>query len=302
MTRPYDAIHRTATAEPTVQLIIVSGLAGAGKSVVLQTLEDIGYFCIDNFPMAMLGDVSPATLTAEGLDHERLAVGIDTRAGHKRLADLPHRLDALRAAGIDVELIFVTAEVDTILSRFDHTRRRHPLASSELPLPEAIRADREALATIEAHADVAIDTTRTNIHELRDIVRNRVELGQRGAIAILLQSFGFKHGVPAGVDFCFDARCLPNPYWQSELRQSTGQDQPVIDFFEADATTQTYLDDIGVFFDKWLPAFARDDRAYVTIAVGCTGGNHRSVYLVDQLAGQLRAHYEPVIVRHNEKA
>ncbi len=283
-----------------MKLIVVSGLAGAGKSVVLQTLEDIGYFSIDNFPVAMLGDVSPATLTTEGLDYDRLALGIDTRAGRERLADLPERLDALRAGGIDVELIFVTAEQDTILSRFDQTRRRHPLASGDLALPEAIAVDREALGAIEAAADIAIDTTRTNIHELRDIVRNRVEFGQQGTVAVLLQSFGFKNGVPAGVDFCFDARCLPNPHWQPTLQQATGKDTGVIAFFENDPATQAYLRDIGTFFETWLPVFAGADRAYVTIAVGCTGGNHRSVYLVEQLAEQLRAHYQPVLVRHNE--
>ncbi|WP_111748047.1 RNase adapter RapZ [Salinisphaera orenii] len=283
-----------------MKLIIVSGLAGAGKSVVLQTLEDIGYFSIDNLPLAMLRDVSASTLTAEGLDYERLALGIDTRAGRERLADLPQRIDNLRAAGVDVELMFVTADPGTILGRFDQTRRRHPLATADLALPEAIRADRDALSAIEDSADVTIDTSRTNIHELRDIVRNRVESGQPGSVAILLQSFGFKHGIPDGVDFCFDARCLPNPYWDPELRQATGRDPGVAAFFEADQATQTYLADLSNFFETWLPAFAHGDRAYVTIAIGCTGGNHRSVYLVEQLAKSCRAHYEPVIVRHNE--
>ncbi|NNC23748.1 RNase adapter RapZ [Salinisphaera sp. USBA-960] len=283
-----------------MKLIIVSGLAGAGKSVVLQTLEDIGYFSIDNLPLAMLRDVSASTLTAEGLDYERLALGIDTRAGRERLADLPQRIDNLRAAGVDVELMFVTADPGTILGRFDQTRRRHPLATADLALPEAIRADRDALSAIEDSADVTIDTSRTNIHELRDIVRNRVESGQPGSVAILLQSFGFKHGIPDGVDFCFDARCLPNPYWDPELRQATGRDPGVAAFFEADQATQTYLTDLSNFFETWLPAFAHGDRAYVTIAIGCTGGNHRSVYLVEQLAKSCRAHYEPVIVRHNE--
>jgi len=283
-----------------MRLIVVSGLAGAGKSVALRMLEDLGYYCIDNLPMGLLREVSAATLQQQGLDYERLAVGIDARARNADIAGFPDRIEELRAGGIDIEVIFLHADSDTILRRYSETRRKHPLTDADTSLIDAVAADRRLLEPIADCAEVSIDTSHTNIHQLRDIVRNRVEARQTGDLSILLQSFGFKHGVPQAVDFVFDVRCLPNPHWIAELRDLTGLDAAVSEHLAAQPATDEMLDDIHGFMSRWLPAFAREDRAYVTIAIGCTGGRHRSVYLVEALARRLRETYTPTLVRHNE--
>lgn len=283
-----------------MRLIVVSGLAGAGKSVALNMLEDLGYYCIDNLPMELLRDVSVATLHRQGLDFERLAVGIDARARHDEIAAFPDRIETLRAGGIDVEVMYLHADDDVILRRYSETRRKHPLTDSRTSLVDAVAADRTLLEPIAAHADITIDTTHTNIHQLRDIVRNGIEASAGGDLSVLLQSFGFKYGVPQAVDFVFDVRCLPNPHWVPALRGHTGLEAPVIEHLEKQPETGKMLNDIGDFLSRWLPAFARENRAYVTVAVGCTGGKHRSVYLVERLAERLREHYPQTLVRHNE--
>lgn len=283
-----------------MRLIVVSGLAGAGKSVALHMLEDLNYYCIDNLPLGLLSEVSADTLHRQGLDFDRLAVGIDSRSRRDEMAGFPERIDALREAGIDIEVMYLHADKDTILRRYSETRRKHPLTDAQTSLIDAIDTDRSLLAPIANCADVSIDTSQTNIHQLRDIIRNRVEGGSTGELSILLQSFGFKYGLPQGVDFIFDVRCLPNPHWVAELRELTGQDTPVIEHLEAQPETHAMLDDIHGFMQRWLPAFARENRAYVTIAVGCTGGRHRSVYIIEQLAHRLRETYAQTLVRHNE--
>lgn len=283
-----------------MRLIIVSGLAGAGKSGALHMLEDMGYYCIDNLPIGLLRDVTAATLKRQGLDFERLAVGIDSRARHADIADFPDRIEALKAGGIDIEVIYLHADDDTILRRYSETRRTHPLTDATTSLIDAVGADRALLEPIAAMANIAIDTSQTNIHQLRDIIRNRVDASQSGELSVLLQSFGFKYGVPQAVDFVFDVRCLANPHWVPELRELTGLDAPVVAHLEAQPATREMLADIGRFLRRWLPEFARENRAYVTIAVGCTGGKHRSVYLVEQLAARLRDTYAQTLVRHNE--
>ncbi|GAB3679899.1 RNase adapter RapZ [Salinisphaera aquimarina] len=283
-----------------MRLIIVSGLAGAGKSVALHMLEDLGYYCIDNLPMGLLREVSAATLKNQGLNFDRLAVGIDARARRAEIAGFPERVEALRAGGIDIEVIYLHADSESILRRYSETRRKHPLTDSDTSLIDAVEADRRLLEPIAAKADVSIDTSNTNIHQLRDIIRNRVEASQSGELSILVQSFGFKYGVPQAVDFVFDVRCLPNPHWVPELRALTGLDAPVAEHLAAQPATGAMLDDIHGFLERWLPEFARENRAYVTIAIGCTGGKHRSVYLVEQLAARLREHYAQTLVRHNE--
>jgi len=283
-----------------MRLIIVSGLAGAGKSVALHMLEDLGYYCIDNLPMGLLREVSAATLKNQGLNFDRLAVGIDARARRAEIAGFPERVEALRAGGIDIEVIYLHADSESILRRYSETRRKHPLTDSDTSLIDAVEADRRLLEPIAAKADVSIDTSNTNIHQLRDIIRNRVEGGESGELAILVQSFGFKYGLPPAVDFVFDVRCLPNPHWVPELRPLTGQDSAVTDHLAAQPATHAMRDDIHAFLARWLPNFAREDRSYVTIAIGCTGGKHRSVYLTEQIAKLLRADYDHVLVRHNE--
>ncbi|MES1940302.1 glmZ(sRNA)-inactivating NTPase [Salinisphaera sp. T5B8] len=284
-----------------MRLIVVSGLAGSGKSVALHMLEDLGYYCIDNLPLGLLSEVSADTLNRQGLeDFDRLALGIDARSRRDEIARFQERIRSLRDAGIAIEVIYLHADTDTILRRYSETRRKHPLTDDHTSLIDAVQTDRELLAPIAESADVSIDTSHTNIHQLRDIIRNRVEGGASGELSILLQSFGFKYGLPQAVDFVFDVRCLPNPHWVPELRELTGQDAPVAEHLEAQPQTRAMLDDIHGFISRWLPEFARENRAYVTIAVGCTGGKHRSVYIIEQLARRLRETYAQTLVRHNE--
>lgn len=284
-----------------MRLIIISGLAGAGKSVALNMLEDLGYYCIDNLPLGLLGEVSAETLkNQKGLDFERLAIGVDARARKAEIAGFAARVADLRAGGIETEIIFLHADEDTILRRYSETRRKHPLSDEGRTLVDAVAADRRLTQPIADSADINIDTTRTNIHQLRDIIRNRVEGSQSGELSILVQSFGFKYGLPPAIDFVFDVRCLPNPHWVAELRPLTGLDDPVAEHLAGEPATHAMRDDIHTFLARWLPDFAREDRSYVTIAIGCTGGKHRSVYLVEQIAGLLRADYRQVLVRHNE--
>ena len=283
-----------------MRLIVVSGLAGSGKSVALHMLEDLGYYCIDNLPLGLLSEVSADTLNRQGLDFDRLALGIDARSRRDEIARFQERIRSLRDAGIAIEVIYLHADTDTILRRYSETRRKHPLTDDHTSLIDAVHTDRELLAPIAESADVSIDTSHTNIHQLRDIIRNRVEGGASGELSILLQSFGFKYGLPQAVDFVFDVRCLPNPHWVPELRELTGQDAPVAEHLAAQPQTGAMLDDIHGFVSRWLPEFARENRAYVTIAVGCTGGKHRSVYIIEQLARRLRETYAQTLVRHNE--
>lgn len=283
-----------------MRLIIVSGLAGSGKSVALHMLEDLGYYCIDNLPLSLLREVTADTLREQHHDFERMAVGVDARAGGRDIAAFPAHVESLKAAGIDVQVIFLEAQADIILTRYAETRRKHPLTDERTPLTEAIAADRALLKPIAEQADLVLDTSQTNIHQLRELIRTRVEASSDGGLSILLQSFGFKHGVPDAVDFVFDVRCLPNPHWIPELRAHSGLEQPVIDHLAGQPAVQQMYEDIGGFLDRWLPQFARENRAYITIAIGCTGGRHRSVYLVEQLAGRLRRHYDKTLVRHTE--
>lgn len=283
-----------------MRLIVVSGLAGSGKTVALNMLEDMGYYCIDNLPMELLRDVSVTTLNRQGMAFERMAVGIDARGRPETLAAFGERLAHLRASGIDTRVIYLEASEDVILKRFSETRRKHPLTNDSMALTEAVAADRKLLKPIASHADIRFDTSTTNIHQLRDFIRNNVEAGPDGRLSVLLQSFGFKYGIPRAVDFVFDVRCLPNPYWVPELRSYTGKQQPVIDHLEAQPEPARMLDDIETFLTRWLPAFARENRAYITIAIGCTGGRHRSVYLAEQLSRRLQQTEYRVLVHHNE--
>lgn len=283
-----------------MRLIIVSGLAGSGKSVALDMLEDLGYYCIDNLPIGLLRDVTAETLRTHDEHFERLAVGVDARARAEAIRGFPERIAALKTAGIDVQVIYLDAHDDVILKRYSETRRKHPLTDANTPLVDAVAADRELLRPIAEQADLVLDTSHTNIHQLRELIRTRVEASADGGLSILLQSFGFKNGVPEAVDFVFDVRCLPNPHWVEALRDQTGLDAAVVEHLENFADTGRMLRDIGDFITSWLPAFERENRAYITVAVGCTGGRHRSVYLVERLAERLREDYPRTLVRHTE--
>jgi RNase adapter protein RapZ len=281
------------------RLIIVSGLSGSGKTVALHTLEDAGYYCIDNLPISLLSGLG-AHLGLLGTDGgQDFAVGIDARNRPGDLQQFPSFLDHLRAHGVKTEIVFLTADDATLIKRFSETRRRHPLSADDRPLAEAIAVERHLLSPIQERADLLVDTTTTTLHQLRDIINERLG-GHHARLSILFQSFGFKHGVPADADFVFDVRCLPNPHWEPALRPLTGRDQPVAEYLEAQPQVEQMYVHIRDFLAHWIPAFERDNRSYLTIAIGCTGGQHRSVYLSERLAANFARQFGQVSMRHRE--
>ncbi len=283
-----------------MKLIIVTGLSGSGKSTALHTLEDLGYYCIDNLPMPLLPSLAAELTGQQSSIYERTAVGIDARNQSCCLQQLPEMLREIRQNGITCEIIFLEADDDTLIRRFSETRRKHPLTSDELPLAEAIQMERGLLEPFLQDADLRVDTTHTNQHELRDIIHNRLQERRENKISLLFQSFGFKHGVPHDVDFMFDVRCLPNPHWDQRLRHLTGMDKEVGEFLEGDPMVDKLLQDIATFLDTWIPPFEADGRSYLTVAIGCTGGQHRSVYLVERLATHFRELGRHILTRHRE--
>ncbi len=282
-----------------MKLVIISGLSGSGKSIALHVLEDLGYYCIDNLPIGMLPALAEQ-LQARGDQREPVAVGIDARNLIDELQRFPAILDSLRKAGVYSEVLFLEAEDATLIKRFSETRRRHPLSSEETPLAEAILQERQLLEPVAAEARLLIDTTRTNVHQLRDLIRQRVEGAEAGGMSLLFESFGFKHGVPVDADFVFDIRCMPNPHWVPELRGLTGRDQAVVDYLEQHPDVTRMYDDIRGLLENWIPRFEADNRSYMTVAVGCTGGQHRSVYMVERLADHFRQQRQGVLCRHRE--
>jgi UPF0042 nucleotide-binding protein len=276
-----------------MQLIVVSGLSGSGKSIVLNVLEDSGYYSVDNLPAKLLMGLT-RLLAEEG--HERVAVSIDVRSG-ATLSELPGFLSELRKSGIEVHLGFLDAKTDTLVKRYSETRRRHPLADGKRTLPESIEYERELLAEL-ADFGHHVDTSDLSPSTLRLWVKELLDLRESG-LTLLFQSFGFKHGIPLDADMVFDVRCLPNPHYDPVLRPLTGRDGPVIAFLQADTSVQSMLDDIRDYVEKWLPCFVRDNRSYLTVAIGCTGGRHRSVYLAEALATYFRGSRN-VLVRHRE--
>lgn len=280
-----------------MRLAIISGLSGSGKSVALATLEDAGFYCIDNLPVALL-EAFGAHITDAG-QSGRYAVGIDARNRPEDLARFPDILAGLESRNITCEIVFLDAEHDTLLKRFSETRRRHPLSGPDVPLGEAITGERELLMPLLERADLTLDTTHTTVHQLREIVRERLARAPH-SLSLLLESFGYKHGTPPDADFVFDARCLPNPHWQPDLRPLTGRDAAVADYLAGSDLVGDYLEQVRAFLAHWLPAFQRENRSYLTIAIGCTGGQHRSVYLVERLAEAFREQGLATTVRHRE--
>ncbi len=282
-----------------MRLVVVSGLSGAGKSIALHTLEDIGYYCVDNLPLALLEPFAEELLAGGDLWGEGAAVAIDARSRAGDLARVPGCIAGLRARGLDVKVLFLQAEEPVLIKRFSETRRAHPLARDGAALPEALRRERELLEPIAAIADILIDTTRTHIHELRDRVRERLHT-RPGRLRVVLQSFGYKHGVPADADLVFDLRCLPNPHWEPALRPCTGRDEPVARFLESQPLVGELAGTITGFLRTWLPRYQAEGRPVVTVALGCTGGQHRSVYMAERLARELAGLGWELIVRHRE--
>jgi len=283
-----------------MNLVIISGLSGSGKSVALDTLEDLGYYCIDNLPMALLGAFAREFSERQLLDTKRAAVGIDARNNPGQISQFPGIIEDCRKRGIDCRIIFLQADSNTLLKRFSETRRKHPLSGPDIPLADAMREERELLTPITAMTDLFIDTSRTNIYQLRDLVRECIAAQETPGLSLVMRSFGYKHGLPADADFVFDVRCLPNPHWEPGLRNLTGLDREVIDFLEQEPAVRELGDNIGYFLATWVPRFSANNRSYLTVAIGCTGGQHRSVYLVEHIAGYLGKRFGNIVIRHRE--
>jgi UPF0042 nucleotide-binding protein len=283
-----------------MRLVIVSGLSGSGKSVALDAMEDMGFYCIDNVPAALLGGLINQILESRDALYDNMAVGVDARNRAADLESLPDLLHSLKDQGVGCEIVFLHAEDQVLLKRYRETRRRHPLRSDEMSLQDAIRKERELLGSITYSADLVIDTTHTSIYELREQLSNRVAVRETADLSIQVESFGFKHGVPYDADFVFDVRCLPNPYWEPQLRALNGKDTAVREFLTGHDITQVMYADIIGFLRNRIPEYVAHNRNYLTIAVGCTGGQHRSVYLVERIVSELQRDYPNVIIRHYE--
>jgi len=283
-----------------MRLVIISGLSGSGKSVALHMLEDLGFYCIDNVPAALLETMISQIAAIEDPVYESMAVGVDARNRARDLEALPQMIADIRKLGIQCEAIFLHADDDILLKRYSETRRKHPLSTRGMSLADAIAKERELLGPIIDSAELVIDTTRTSVYELRDAIRTRVGNRKTPVLSILIESFGYKHGIPADADFVFDLRCLPNPYWELSLRALTGRDEPVIDFLDRSERVQKMYRNLIGFLDEWIPAYMDFNRSYLTVALGCTGGQHRSVYMAEKLTASLAAKYDHVVTRHTE--
>jgi len=279
-----------------MQLILVTGLSGSGKSVALRVLEDSGYYCVDNMPAALLPDLV-ATLRESGLEKVGISIDARTAAAGRGLADLPQYLAGMQRFGVDLRMIFLDAKTDTLIKRYSETRRRHPLDDGTATVSEYIAREREMLEELHSMAH-RIDTSDLRPSSLRDWLLDFLET-ERSALTLVFTSFGFKLGLPLDADLVFDVRPLPNPYYDPQLRPLTGRDAPVIAYLDGMTAAQDMLADIGNLIEKWLPAYARDSRHYLTVAIGCTGGQHRSVYFAEQLAARFRSSAD-VLVRHRE--
>lgn len=283
-----------------MKLVVISGRSGSGKSTALQALEDIGFYCIDNLPATLL----PSLVDQMANDTQRpehIAISIDARNLLSNLTQLPDILRTLKQETSEAyEVLFLDASEATLLKRYSSTRRKHPLSDDNYGLLEAIQREQQLLEPIANMADIRIDTTRLNLYDLRDAVKHRIAKRAEQSLAIQFQSFGFKHGVPMDADLVYDVRVLPNPYWLPELRQFTGLDQPVIDFLQESSDVQEMYRHIRDYLEFWLPRFAANNRSYITVGIGCTGGHHRSVYLASKLASHFDQLMDNVHVRHRE--
>ncbi|MDJ0805418.1 MAG: RNase adapter RapZ [Gammaproteobacteria bacterium] len=282
-----------------MKIDIITGLSGSGKTIALHTLEDLGYYCIDNLPVCLLAAFAEHLAKNPEEIFSRTAVGIDARSQPTHIAKLPEKVKQMREQGIQCEIVFLEAQPDTLIKRFSETKRKHPLSDENRSLAEAIRLERTLLEPLINSADLLIDTTHTTLHELRSLIRDRIGETTR-RVSLLFESFGFKHGVPRDVDFVFDVRCLPNPYWERELRPLTGLDPQVAAFLERSIETEDMLNDLILFLERWVPRFEADGRSYLTIAIGCTGGQHRSVFITDRLFNYFQSQGHKVLSRHRE--
>ena len=283
-----------------MRLVIISGLSGSGKSVALHVLEDLGFYCIDNIPVALLRSFVDEILPRKDAAFENVGVGLDARNRPSDIAAIPDLVAKFRADGVACEIIFLQTDDKVLLSRFSETRRKHPLTDQGTSLGEAIAKERELLGPVINTAELVIDTTGMTVYELREQIRARVAPRTPGALSILVESFGYKHGLPASADFVFDVRCLPNPYWEPKLRPLSGKDEPVRKFLNSQPIVQQMVDDIVAFLEDWIPRYQDFQRSYLTVAIGCTGGLHRSVYVAEAVAKRLATKYGTIRTQHDE--
>ncbi len=282
-----------------MKLTIISGRSGSGKSTVLHILEDRGYYCIDNLPASLLPALADR-LSNDDTQLPNVAVSIDARNISADLQQAPAIISELQARELPTEILFLDANSQTLLKRFSESRRKHPLSNKSTDLKEAIDIESALLESISMMANLVIDTSNMSLHQLRDLIKSRVLDNGDTSMALLFQSFGFKNGVPVDADLVYDVRCLPNPYWDTSLRSLTGLHQEVSKFLDSQPEVQEMYDDIRVYLEKWLPKFESNNRSYITVAVGCTGGQHRSVYISDKLAKHFSAKIKNVQTRHRD--
>jgi UPF0042 nucleotide-binding protein len=278
-----------------MKLIIVSGRSGSGKSVALRVLEDLGYYCVDNIPVNLLPALTHTVIN----DYENVAVSLDVRNLPDDPKDVSEILDYLPNA-VELNILYLDADDSDLIKRFSETRRLHPLIKQNIALDQAISLEKKLLEPVSSRADLYINTSQLSPHQLADLVRERILGKKTGSMVIVFESFGFKHGVPQDADYVFDARFLPNPFWEKDLKVYTGLDQPVQDFLASQPLVTKFVWQINTFMMTWLPHLERNNRSYVTIAIGCTGGKHRSVYIAELLANNLRKEREDVQSRHRD--
>jgi UPF0042 nucleotide-binding protein len=283
-----------------MKLVIVSGLSGSGKTVALHTLEDADYFCVDNLPVGLLPDLVDKMTYSKPAFYDLIAVAIDARSGVEDMDRFDHIIEQIKSRDILVEILFLTSDIKKLISRFNETRRKHPLSKQGLPLDEVIELERKLLSNIYAGADIIIDTSTYNVHDLRQTIITRLLPDTGKDLSILVQSFGFKHGLPADTDYIFDVRCLPNPHWEDQLKELNGKDEPVIRYLEGFDDVISMMQSINDFLKTWIPCFEKENRSYLTISIGCTGGQHRSVYLVEKIAAELQRIQFNASVHHRD--
>ena len=282
-----------------MRLVIVSGLSGSGKSVALHQLEDIDFYCVDNIPAALLKPFISHTIRGTDDTYPRTAVGLDARNRANEIEIIPALVAELRRIGISCEVLYLHANDEVLLKRYAETRRKHPLVTGEVSLREAIACERRLLEPITIAADMVIDTSNMSVHALRERIRERIDRRVDARLALMFESFGYKHGIPGDADFVFDVRSLPNPYWDGALRHLTGRDAAVVEFLSAMPSVAGMMASLTGFLECRIAEFARANRSYLTIAVGCTGGQHRSVYVAERLAEHFRRSYPQVLTRHD---
>jgi len=287
-----------------IQLIVLTGLSGGGKTVALRALEDLDFYCVDNLPSALLPQLVNAVISGhEGTSsngvHRRIAVGVDVRNRGTDFSQMPKVLSDLAAAGVQVQLAFLDCRDEVLIKRYSESRRRHPLAMRGVSLADAIAEERRLLRPLMAIAERVIDSSELNVHQLRRLIATAYARAT-GGLTLMFQSFAFRRGLPLDADFVYDARCLPNPHWQPHLRPLSGKDAAVREFLDTEPLVGEYFADTTRWLDAWLPRFEQDDRSYITIAIGCTGGRHRSVYLVEKLAAHYRDRRDQVLTFHRE--